>query len=288
LRRSAFGALALVLTFRTLPARACEGAKEQVVGYAIGSDRYAVRVQPAAASETARFVIRRLSSGEPIDQVACSQTGACELTDVLGMRSCSFARLGSSRTTHGLVLEPAPEGGPRWNLSLDATTGRVPLLVLHGDGELDLRVAHIVGRHVLLVVRENVGGSCPVSREWALLLSEGDLRPGRQRVEGAPRETDLGGEAGLDEAPAPRPATPFHPMPIRMLLKAARTAAASGMDHLAACWIEHNAFAMSARGRRALFLDLSGDRTLARFADRALRGGRVALTTASRPTKLTR
>src|SRR5258706_291750 len=108
-------------------ARACEGSgEERIVAYSL--DKYAVRSNPNPAQpDRSRFVIRRLSTGEPLDQIDCAATGACELTAVLGMRGCSYARVVVGKTLYGLELDPV--GGadsPLWSLSVEAKTGRVP------------------------------------------------------------------------------------------------------------------------------------------------------------------
>src|SRR5579871_869443 len=75
-----------------LASQPCSSDSDRIVAYA--KDRYAVRSQPYAAEPyRSRFVIRRLGTDEPIDQIDCASSGACELTTVLGMRGCSYANV---------------------------------------------------------------------------------------------------------------------------------------------------------------------------------------------------
>ena len=50
----------------------CHVATESVVAYAVGSDRYAARVEKVASGEPRYLIIRRMSTGEPLDDVACA------------------------------------------------------------------------------------------------------------------------------------------------------------------------------------------------------------------------
>jgi hypothetical protein len=259
----------------------CNVSTETVVAYAAGSDRYAARVE-GGAGEPRYLVVRRMSTGEPLDDVACVKGGRCELTDALGMRACSFTSVRSSRVTHGLVLEASPEGAASaaegsaaagkgsWVLAQEAKGGHVSLLRLRGGGDLELRSVRIVGQRVLVVIRETRGAApCGATRERIVVLDEAELRPGRARIEQAHADVDVDAELSTEALPPPRFAPPFRPVPTRTVVNAARSAVATGMGRLAACWIQHNAAAMSPRARLALHRQLSGDRDLAPFAQLA-------------------
>src|SRR4051812_39360737 len=106
-------------------ARACDaGDDERIVAYA--QDKYAVRAHPSANDPgRARFVIRRLTSGEPLEAVDCAASGACELTAVLGMRGCSYARVVEGKSVFGLALEPVDGDGDdasSWSLTIETKT----------------------------------------------------------------------------------------------------------------------------------------------------------------------
>jgi hypothetical protein len=223
-----------------------------------------------------------MSTGEPLDDVACVKGGRCELTDALGMKACYFTAVHSSRVMHGLVLEAAPEsaasvadgssaaGKGRWALAQEAKGGHVSLLRLRAEGDLELRAVRIVGQRVLVIIRETRGAPpCAATRERIVVLDEAELRPGRARLEAAHADVDVDAELSTEPLPPPRFAPPFRPMPTRTVVHAARSALATGMERLAACWIQHNAAAMSPRARLALHRQLSGDRDLAPFADLA-------------------
>jgi hypothetical protein len=256
----------------------CNVASESVVAYAAGSDRYAARVE-SGSGEPRYLVVRRMSTGEPLDDVACVQGGRCELTDALGMRACSFTSVHSSRITHGLVLEASPEGAAsvtegssaagkgRWVLAQEAKGGHVSLLRLRGAADLEVRSVRIVGQRVLVVIRETRGAPpCEATRERIVVLDEAELRPGRARLEQAHADVDVDAELSTEPLPPPRFAPPFRPVPTRTVVNAARSAIATGMERLAACWIQHNAAAMSRRARLALHRQLSVDRDLAPLA----------------------
>jgi hypothetical protein len=275
------GALFATVNAGERNAVACNIATESVVAYAAGSDRYAARVE-GGAGEPRYLVVRRMSTGEPLDDVACVKGGRCELTDALGMRACSFTLVHSSRVSHGLVLEEAPKGAAgaaeelgaagkgRWVLAQEAKGGHVSLLLLRAEGNLELRAVRIVGQHVLVVIHETRGvPPCAATRERIVVLDEAELRPGRARLEQAHAEMDIDAELSTEPLPPPRFAPPFRPMPTRTVVNAARSAVATGMERLAACWIQNNAAAMSSRARLALHRQLSGDHDLAPFAELA-------------------
>jgi hypothetical protein len=278
-RRFDFGtALVLAVCAQAHVAAACEGSSvERIVGYSVGSDRYAIRSQPSAAEpERSRFLIRRLSTGEPIDNVDCAKSGPCELTAVLGMRGCSFASVAPGRTLYGLELAPVGGGGsPLWTLSLEGKGGRVPVLAVRADAPLELRTAARMGRHVVVVVSETFGGSCVRVTDHVLVLDDSELRTLRSEgakvsAEAGPREISLH-EADRDSVPIPRTSRPFRPMRARTVAKAARAAAAAGMVRLASCWIAHNVAVMTPRARLALAHALREDPILSPFAPLALR-----------------
>src|SRR5438270_10858600 len=88
-----FAAIALVTA---VPAgvRACEGSVEEVVAFSTAHDEYVSSLGPARSAVGPNgFVIRRLSTGEPIDYVMCAGSGACELGGALGLRACSLTRV---------------------------------------------------------------------------------------------------------------------------------------------------------------------------------------------------
>src|SRR5579872_3470237 len=97
--------------------RPCGGEGERIVAYSL--ERYATRWQPNAAEpERSRFIIRRLGTDEPIEQVDCAVAGPCELTSVLGMRGCSYAKVSSGKVVRGLSLDAVGEhSGAGWRLS---------------------------------------------------------------------------------------------------------------------------------------------------------------------------
>jgi hypothetical protein len=237
----AAGALALAMA---RDARACDDLTERVVGYSVGSDRLAERVE-FASTIPPRVIVRRLSTGEPLDAVTCTSLRRCELTDVLGMKGCSFTPLHASKATHGLGLEPPAEGSRRWVLSQEIKEGRLPLVGLLSTGTLELRAVRFVGRRVLVVVRETRPGMCPSERDHVVPLDEPELRPGRARVEQAHADVDL--DAPVDALPPAgmREAPPFRAMPARTVVRATRHAVATGMSRLATCWLQHNAAAMA-------------------------------------------
>jgi hypothetical protein len=257
----------------------CEAGDERVVAQSVASDRYAVRAQPpasASASEPAgpRYVIRRLSTGEPIDNVACAQPGPCDLADVIGVTACSFAPVAPGKGLRDLVLEPAQADGGPASLVRAEKTARVPLVTLHAEGALALRAAIPAGRRLVVVIAETRGGACPATSERALLLDEDEAR-GMSSTRGdappaEPRRVDLDA-SDADDVPDLRTASPPHPMPVKALVLAARAAAASGMERLALCWIGHNAALMPRHRRHRLQRKLASDPVLARLARIAAR-----------------
>ncbi|MDB4981250.1 MAG: hypothetical protein JWM82_2002 [Myxococcales bacterium] len=220
-----------------------------------------------------------MSTGEPLDDVACVKGGRCELTDALGMKACYFTAIHASRGTHGLVVEAAPQdavpsadgsnatGKGRWLLMQEARGSHVSLLRLRAEGDLELRAVRIVGQRVLVFIRETRGASpCVATRERIVMIDEAELRPGRARLEQTHADVDVDAEVSSEPLPPPRFAPPFRPMPTRTVVHAARSALATGMERLATCWIQHNAAAMSPHARLTLHRQLSADRDLAPFA----------------------
>jgi hypothetical protein len=263
--------LGLLLLLASGGARAsapCAAGAERVVGYAVGSDRYAVREDPSPSSSP-RFVVRRLSTGEPAARVTCASAARCDLTDALGLSGCSYSVLPAARATHGLLLSRVGEGGTDWVLEQEGRPGPVKLLDVRGAGELEIRTVRIVGQRALVVVRQTEPDLCPSTIERVLELDESELRPGRARVERAHSVVDLD-EWGPTDLPV-RVVPPFRAMRPKVVVRAALTAAAAGLPHLAACWIQHNADLMSDRARDSLHRDLAGDRTLAPLAELAAR-----------------
>jgi hypothetical protein len=253
----------------------CEKASEEVAAHAVGWDRYAVRVDGDSGSGSS-FVLRRLSTGEPVDHVACRVAGSCQLVDVLGMKGCWFTPIRSSRATHGLAIERSPSGQAEWTVFQETKVARIPLLTVRADGDVELRTVRLVGRHVLLVLREVLGGSCPSFRERVIDLDEAEIRPGRARLERARDPVLLDSASEGEPAGDTRTVAPFRAMPVKLVFRAARTAVAAGMATLAACWIENSAAAMRRKERDAFAQRLAGDQSLARFAQLALlKGGRA-------------
>jgi hypothetical protein len=244
----------------------CGGEGERITAYSL--DRYATRWQPNAAEpERSRFIIRRLGTDEPIEQVDCAAPGPCELTSVLGMRGCSYARVSPGKVVRGLSLDAVGEHpGAGWSLSVDGGSSRVPVFLVRGTGPLALRAAMKAGRRVVVVLTQTRDGSCPQTTDHAVLFEESDLRAAKDDLAARrpPREIVLH-EMEEDQPPALRTAKPFHAMPVKTLVKAARTAAAAGMGYLAACWIAHNASVMSSRDLPTLARALADDPVLTKL-----------------------
>jgi len=247
----------------------CENASEEVVAHAIGWDRYAVRVEGVSGSGSS-FVLRRLSTGEPVDHVACRVAASCQLVDVLGMKGCWFTPLRSSRATHGLAIERSPSGQADWTVFQETKVARIPLLTVRAEGDVELHAVRLVGRHVLLVLREVLGGSCPSFRERIIELDEAEIRPGRARQERARDPVLFDSASEAEPAGEARTAAPFRAMPVKIVFRAARTAVAAGMATLAACWIENSAASMRRKERDAFAQRLAGDQSLAPLAQLAL------------------
>jgi hypothetical protein len=249
---------------------------------ALSRDRYAVRSEPSAADQgRARFVIRRLGSDEPLDQIECAASGPCELTTVLGMRGCSYAAVSAGRSFRGLSLD-APNGGesPLWKLSINGSHGRVGLLSLSGTGPLSLRAA-VPTRHGVVVIvtetEESGGAACPQTTDYAVMLDERDIRDASDGIATGrvPQKIDLHRQGG-DPMPPLRTATAYRAMPVHTVIRAARTAAAVGMDRLAACWIAQNASVMPPRDLPDLAQALFEDPILSRLVPQAQPGRRVS------------
>jgi hypothetical protein len=155
---------------------------------------------------------------------------------------------------------------------MDGPHGAVPLVSLNGTGTLAMRAAVRVGQRVLVVVSETESDSCSTGTEYAVMLDESDIRGARLGL--SPRRPlraiDLD-EINNDPLPPLRAAKAFRAMPVEAVLKAARTAAATGMGYLAACWIRHNASVMPAHDLPALSRALAEDPLLAPLVPERLR-----------------
>ena len=240
----------------------CGGDGARIVAYSL--DRYATRSEPNAADpERSRFLIRRLGTDEPLEQMDCAVSGPCELTSVLGMRGCSYAMLSPGKVLRGLSLDTVGDlGGLSWNLSIEVEATHVPVLSLRSAGPLALTAAVRAGRRVVVILSEAIGDSCPRTKDYAVLLEEGDLRVAGGALAARPiRAVDLTNLEG-DVLPPPRTAKPFHAMRVNTVVKAARTAAAAGLTYLARCWIAQNASVMTPHELPALARALADDPVL--------------------------
>jgi hypothetical protein len=268
--RASTAALGAMLSFVTSARAAspCEPGAERVVAYSVSSDRYAVR-EEAGGQGRRRFLVVRISTGELLDRVACASAARCDLTDAFGLGGCSYAAMPSAHGAHGLTLARSATDAGTWTLGQENKGATVPLLSVKAAGELEVRTVRIVGRRVLVVLQERGLATCPGSTaERIILLDEEELRPGRARVERTHALVDFedlgSGDAGERAAPV------FRPAPGRLVVRAARTAAAAGLDRLAACWIQHNAAAMSVSQRGALYGRLARDPVLSHLAGLAV------------------
>jgi hypothetical protein len=244
----------------------CSPHSSRIVAYS--HDRYATRVEVTDGGLARyRFVIRRLGTGEVLDHVDCAGAGPCELTSVIGMRGCSYAEVRPGRVVSGLALEAPAAGGAPSPLTVEGSSGRVPVALLQGEGDLTLKAAMRSAGRIVVIVSEAARGGCGDSTDYAVILDEVDVRTAKNHgVEsGARRQPPLIDLHEGDGEPLPplRTARIFRGLPVRTVVKAARTASAAGMSYLAACWISHNASVMSARERPILARALSDDPLLA-------------------------
>jgi hypothetical protein len=238
---------------------ACRGDGERIVAYSL--DRYATQSEPNAAEpQRSRFLIRRLGTDEALEQVDCAVSGPCELTSVLGMRGCSYARVSPGKVLRGLSLDAVGNlGGFSWSLSIEAESTHIPVLSLRSAGPLALTAAVRAGRRVVVILSETLGDSCPQTKDYAVLLEEGELRVTGGALAARPaRAVDLTNLEG-EPLPPPRTAKPFRAMQVNTVVKAARTAAAAGLTYLARCWIAQNASVMTPRELPALARALADD-----------------------------
>jgi hypothetical protein len=253
--------LGLVAMTAATTARASEeGDVERIVAYS--ADKYAVQSNPDPAEpKRSRYMIRRLATGEPVDNVACASRGSCDLTTALGMKACSYSRVVAGRNVAGLELDPTGEADASlWTLSIDSRGARVPVLTIYAEGELTLRAVVRAGRRVVAIVEET-GGSEGRTTDHALVLEEADFRSARLEGSNPDREVRQVDPHASDGDPLPplRTATARRPMNPMTVIRGARVAAAAGMDRLAACWITHHASLMKPRDVLTLAMALQAD-----------------------------
>lgn len=254
LLRGLFGlAVAAGLLGRAPRAQACAGIAERIVGYSWQQDEYVVELSALDGGEPSRYVTRRLSTGDVVDDVTCPGAEPCTATDALGLRACWYRALPKA-APHDLSLDPAPDDAGASEVRLAEPSGAVPLFRVRGTGTLSIRAAVRVDGHLIVFVTDTVEpGECGLTHERAVVVvdpdaaavADGETSPTRP-AEAEAVDIDLDGGSASD--PEVRVAPPLSPDGLEPLTMAARAAAAVHLDALAGCWAQE---ALSIIGRQS-------------------------------------
>jgi len=242
LRRDWVAAVAAILCVVTSSriALACDGTTEHIVGYSWQRLKYVVEERSSEATEPSRFVTRRISTDEVLDYVTCAGSGACTMSDALGMRACSFRPV-PPKAPGELSLEAA--GDSIGEVRLAGKDGPVTLLRVLGAGTLGLRSGARRGANIIVFLTDaHDQGGCPrtVERAGVVLDPEAALRDreasAQMSTDGVPLEIDLTEAPDIDvDVRVAHRATLAR---MKALTAAARTAAAVHLDALAGCWAQ--------------------------------------------------
>jgi hypothetical protein len=221
-------------------ARACDGTTERIVGYSWQEDQYVVEERPLDGAGP-RFLTRRLTTGEVVDEVTCP-SGVCTEAEALGIRACSFHPV-PRKPPEGLWLAQIEDGGGDAEVRVGQGPTTQPLLRVRGTGRLALRGGVRVDGHVILFLTDAIDrGGCLLAHEQAFVVADLDAgaRPpppdGASVWERANTETELMSMPQADEEV--RVAPPLPADGLELLTTAARAVAAMHLDALAGCWAQ--------------------------------------------------